>query len=123
MKCYILCHIERMRNIHKEILRHTLHLWILRFLAKAQYDNVKCFWILRLKPQYDKFGHFCHFEQSCAQYDKKKAQYDKTRRNDKDFEILHFAMQSFSMTKFISLTRQVNMTILLSVTFHKYGIL
>ena len=54
----------------------TLNSWILRFLAKAQYDNVKGLWILRLTPQYDK-----------------------------DFEILHFAMQSFSMTRQVSMTK------------------
>ena len=69
------CHIERMRNIHKEILRHTLHLWILCFLAKAQYDNVKCFWILRLKPQYDK-----EYNASLRQ---RKQCFITTKQNDK----------------------------------------
>ena len=67
------CHFERsalaqseksiefkMKNPYFKMQIRTLNSWILRFLAKAQYD--------------------------------------------KDFEILHFAMQSFSMT------RQVNMT-------------
>ena len=58
-----------MKNPYFKMQIRTLNSWILRFLAKAQYDNVKGLWILR-----------------CAQY-------------DKDFEILHFAMQSFSMTK------------------------
>ena len=50
------------------------NLWILRFLAKAQYDkiiqydNVKSFWILRY-AQYDKKG---------SQYDKKEVRQDKS---------------------------------------------
>ena len=36
-------------------------------MTRCQYNKKKALykkylWILRLKPQYDKLGHFCHFE-------------------------------------------------------------
>ena len=49
-------------------LRHALNLWILRFLAKAQYDNVKNFWIYLAIAQYD---------------NAKSVRYDKTSQYDK----------------------------------------
>ena len=52
-------------------LRHALNLWILRFLAKAQYDNVKNFWIYLAIAQYDKA--------KSVRYDK-TSQYDKVLR-------------------------------------------